>query len=163
MYSRHFSGLFFLLAALFASSGVLAQQVAPAPAQATTPPQITEQKLVQFVEASQEINKIQQGMQEEMVQAIEGEGLDIDKFNTMASQQRDPSAAPDADISDADKAAFESAMQKVQTMQMAMQQEMEQAIQSKNLQMNEYQEIMQAYQQSPELQQQVNEMMQQGE
>lgn len=78
----------------------------------------------------------------------------------MASQQRDYSSAPDTDISEADKAAFQSAMQKVQTIEMAMQQEMEQAIQSNNLEMNEYQEIMQAYQQSPELQQQVNEMMQ---
>jgi len=163
MYIKHFSSLFFLLAGLFAASGVFAQQVAPAPAQQSAPSQISQQKLVHFVEASQEINKIQQGMQNEMVQAIESEGLDIDKFNTMASQQRDPSAAPDSDISDADKAAFQSAMQKVQTMQMSMQQEMEQVIQSNNLEMNEYQEIMQAYQQSPELQQQVNEMMQQGE
>lgn len=163
MFIKHFSGFFFFLAGLFAFSGVFAQQVAPAPAKATTPTQISQEKLEQFVEASQEINKIQQGMQNEMVQAIESEGLNIEKFNTMASQQRDPNAIPAADISDEDKIAFQSAMQKVQTMQVTMQQEMEKAIQSQNMEMNEYKEIMQAYQQSPELQQQVNEMMQEKE
>ena len=160
---KHFSSLFLLLTGVFNWYGVSAQQINPAPVQPATQTQISQERLEQFVAASQKINEIQQGMQEEMVQAIEGEGLDINKFNQMASQHRDPAAASDIEFSDADKTAFQNAMQKVQTMQMTMQQEMEQAIQEKNLKMNEYQEIMQAYQQSPELQQQVNEMMQQKE
>ena len=152
--------LFLLAISILASSTLFAQQLPPQQQQAPQM-EITDTQLEKFVAASQEINKIQQGAQQEMIAMIEEEGLDVNKFNEMAAQKQNPGQETSSEITEADQKAFQSAMGKVQGMQMEMQQEMQKAVQSEEMQMQEYQQIMQAYQQDPKLQQQVNEMMEQ--
>lgn len=152
----------FILSAicLLSATSLVAQQLPPQQQQAPQM-EITNDQLEKFVAASQKINMIQQGAQQEMVAMIEKEGLDVNQFNEMAAQQQNPNQESSSEITEADQQAFQNVMTKVQGMQMEMQQEMEKAVQSEEMQMQEYQQIMQAYEQDPNLQQQVNELMQQ--
>lgn len=160
MYLMKVKSLVLSVFIMLAANGLVAQQLAPAPAQ-STPTEFTQDQLRTFVEVSQEINGIQQEAQTEMVAMIEKEGLDVNKFNEMAAAQRNPQADTPNNFSNEEQMAFQNAMQNVQTMQVDLQNKMQQAIEVENMDMKEYQQIMQAYQQSPEIQQQVNEMMEQ--
>lgn len=137
-----------------------AQQAPPAQQQPQGQTDISDEKLDQFVVVLGEVNEIQQGMQEEMITVVEEQGLDVNKFNEIAQQQQNPNA-DDSNITAEEKAAFEKAMEDVQQMQMEMQQRMEAKIVENDMDMNEFNQLMQAYQQDPEMQQKVNEKMQQ--
>lgn len=146
--------IFFQTATCFAQALPQQQQLQAAPQT-----EYSDSQLERFVDASVKINEIQQGAQVEMVEIIEGQGLNVETFNEMASQQRNPNQEA-MSVSDEDKMAFGQAMQQIQALQLELQQEMESAIIASDLQLEEYNEIMQAYQQNPELQQKVHSMMQ---
>jgi len=147
------------LMTIIGGSAGFAQQLAP---QTQQQPQaeITDQQLEHFVEVLSEVHEIQAGMQEEMISAVEEQGLDINTFNQIAQQQQNPEAAT-TPVSDEEKAAFGRAMQSVQTMQMEMQQQMQAKIEENNMNLDEFNTLMLAYQQNPEVQEKVNTMMEQ--
>lgn len=133
--------------------------MAPQQQQQQAQPEISDAQLESFVAASQDMNEVQQGAQQEMMKTIQDEGLDVNKFNEMAAQKQNPNQEPSMEITEEDQAAFDKAMEKVQSKQMEMQQQMESIVQDNGMEMAEYQQIQQAYQQDPELQQKVSEMM----
>lgn len=143
------------------TSEMVGQQTPMAPQQQQqAQPDISDAQLENFVAASQEMNEVQQGAQQEMMKTIQDEGLDVNKFNEMAAQKQNPNQEPTMEISDADQAAFDAAMKKVQAKQMEMQKEMETIVVDNGMDMAEYQQIQRAYQQDPQLQQKVSKMMQ---
>lgn len=140
------------------SGYVNAQQLPPAqqPTQAAT--DISDEKLEQFVEVLGEVSAVQQEMQHEMVAVVEENGLDVNTFNQIAQQQQNPQA-DQSTISPEDKAAFDKAMQEVQQMQLKMQQDMQAKVEASEIDMNEFNALMMAYQQDPEVQQRVNTLL----
>lgn len=159
--SKHFftSTLLAFVTILFHTTTSFAQALPQQQQQALPQTDYSDSQIERFVDASVKINEIQQGAQVEMVEIIEGQGLNVETFNEMASQQRNPNQEA-MSVSDEDKMAFGQAMQQIQALQLELQQEMESAIIASDLQLEEYNEIMQAYQQNPELQQKVHSMMQ---
>ncbi len=117
----------------------------------------TDEELEMFVKAAQDVMAIQQKTNHEMVEGIEGEGLTVEEFNHMFNAMQDPQAEMEA--TEEEKQAFDRALQKVSEVQEAADEEVTQAIEDAGLQYQEYEEIMTAYQQDPEVQQRVNEML----
>ncbi len=118
----------------------------------------SEQELEQFVTVFKKANEIQQKNEEVMVQAIEEEDLELDRFNEILVARQQQQSAEDINASAEEMASFNQAAEKIMSVQQEAQAEIEQIIEGE-LGMQKYQEIVMAYQQSPEVQEKVNQML----
>ncbi|HET6245361.1 MAG: DUF4168 domain-containing protein [Bacteroidetes bacterium] len=151
---------FVLLFTLLIFAPVFAQQ--PMPAIEEKEPVKTEfpkEAITKFIEASKNIEAIQQKTEQEMLKIVEKENLEVDRFNEIAQSKQNPEA--ELDVTEKEMKSFETAIGHFQEIQEKMQNEMEQAIIEKNIEIDEYKEIMLAYQQNKEFQQKINLLMQQ--
>lgn len=137
---------------------VNAQTMPPAQQQQEVKTDFSDEELMQFTKAAEAVNQISQEADAKMVKAIESAGLDLEKFNEIAAAQQNPNAeAPAADDSEMQK--FQEVSGQLQEIQTEMQPKMVSAIEESGMDINKYQEVMLAYQQSPELQAKVQKMM----
>ena len=140
------------------SFALLAQQgMPPAPQQQNIKEDYSENELKEFVNANKVATQVQQESQDKMIEVIEDEGLDINTFNQIMTAQQDPQQ--DADIPQTDLEKFNSASQKVMTIQQEMQVEVSKAIENTGMDPNTYSEIMLAYQNSPVVQEKVHKIL----
>lgn len=116
--------------------------------------------LDKFIKATRYISKIQQEGEQKMVQMIEEENLDVETFNKIAETMLNPSQGDNSEITPDQMESFNKALEKLQLFQLEMQKEMEAAIIRTGMQVEEYQQIIEDYQNDPQLQQQINEMLQ---
>ncbi|WLT37746.1 DUF4168 domain-containing protein [Synechocystis sp. B12] len=131
-----------------------------APAQGTTQVKVDDADLQRFATATKKIQTIQQQAQEQMVQAVEEQGLSVKRFNEIAQSQQNPAQAP-ADLSSEETQTFEAAIMQIDQIQEQAQGNMESAIEQQGLDLQTFNVIAQAVQQDPALQQQVMEIIQQ--
>lgn len=117
----------------------------------------SQEELQQFINANKEAIMVQQSAEQHMMAAIEEEGLDVEKFNEILTSRQNPDVKTDATTEDQTK--FDNAVQKVMKIQEKMVSDMENAIQESGMSIAQYEEMLIAYQQSPKVQQQVNEML----
>lgn len=146
------------------STSATAQQVPMRPQQQQqAQTEVSDAQLEKFVAASQDLSAIQQSMQQEMMATVQEEGLDMKKFQEMAAQKQNPNKETTVEITAEDEQAYQNAMKEVQSMQMEMQQEMQATVTENGLNVQEFQQIQQAYRQDPDLQAKVQQMLQQGQ
>ena len=93
-----------------------------------------------------------------MVKAVQDEGLSVQRYNEMLQSEEDPTQ--DAKPTDEEKSQFENINQKIRAIQQKAQQSMQQKIQDEGLTVKRYQEIAFALQNSTELQQKLQKLMQ---
>lgn len=139
---------------VFLSFGVTAQQQDP---QQPVEKDYSEQELKTFIEANKEVAQIQNVAEQEMITAIEEHNLDVKVFNQILMAKQNPDAEPEASQEQLDK--FDKAIGDVMQIQQKTENKMQTAIQDAGMKVEEYQQIMMAYQQSPEMQQRINEMI----
>lgn len=148
------------LFAFFAMNTVCAQ-VNQVPAQMQQQqqvnPDVSDEELQKFVDAYQEIQVENQKIQQEMIAKIKEEGMDVQRFSQIQQAKQNPQQ--EASMTAEEKEALESLMPKLQTIQQESQAVMQEKIESAGLSMSRYQEIAQMIQQSPELQQKLQGMM----
>jgi hypothetical protein len=118
-----------------------------------------DQELKQFANAAEKVIVIQQETEQKMVQVIEEENLEIDKFNSILKAQQSPDAE-EVDASEEEMQAFNNATQKLIQIQNKVQDDMVQAIEAEGLEPQKYQEIMLAYQSDPELKARIDALLQ---
>jgi hypothetical protein len=149
---------FLILVMFFMSIGLINAQVAPQDSPGNS--EYSKEKLEKFVEATKEISEIQQNGEQKMIQVIEKEkNLDVETFNKIAEAMMNAEQPEEGEISEAEIESFNNVMPELQMIQMQMQQEMESAITDRGLEISEYQEVMEAYQRDPQVQQKINEML----
>ncbi len=117
----------------------------------------TDQELQQFIEANKVAIGVQQSAEQKMISAIEKEGLDIQTFNEILTSKQNPEAETQATPEDQGK--FNTAVEEVVKIQEEMMTEMESAIQETGISVEQYEEILLAYQQSPVVQEKLNQML----
>lgn len=122
-------------------------------------PDYSETELDAFVEATQAVQQVQQGYQQKMMTAIEGEGLTAEEFQTMARAQQNPEADK-PEMPEPKKEAFANAMNQVMAIQQSMATDMESALDEHEMAPEKYREMSVQIQKSPELSQKVMGMMQ---
>ncbi len=127
----------------------LPQQNIPAPS--ANPEAISDDELRQFVSAAQQVQVLGQGIQQEMADAVQREGLDVRRYSEIQIAEQDPNQS--ADATPQEMAQYEKAFQSVAEIQQTAQQEMEERIEAEGLTIDRYQMIADRLQQDPALQQ----------
>jgi len=118
----------------------------------------SDEELALFIEANKEAVKVQQAAEQKMMQAIEEtDGINVERFNEIAVAQQNPDA--EVELSDEEKMAFQNAAQEVMKVQRETQAEIAEAVKSEGMEFNDYRQIMMAYQQSPELQEKIRNIV----
>jgi hypothetical protein len=119
--------------------------------------EISDNELKQFVTAFQQIQVINQQTQEAMIKAVKEEGLEVERYNEIQASENDTSKVTEATAEEMEK--YKSAKQKLEKLQIESQPKMQEKIIEAGLTIPRYQEIVNAIQASPELQQKVQEYM----
>ncbi len=126
-------------------------------ASAQTEGEVTDAQLQKFAEAYQSVQMSNQAIQQEMVVAIEKEGLTPERFNEIYEAKMDPEKEVEATEDEMEKQG--AAMIVIQEIQKASQAKMEEKIKEKGLTMKQFQDIGAQVQQNPELQQKLQAIM----
>lgn len=96
--------------------------------------------------------------QSEMMKVIEKEGISVEKFNEIASAQQNPdSTAVKPDPKEVE--SFQKAAEKITGMQPAIEERMVKAVEAEGLDVETYQQIAQAYQQSPKVKGELDQLI----
>lgn len=129
-----------------------------APAPATGAAAYSDQDVMQFVQVAGEMSSIVQASEKEMIEVIKNENLEIEKFNEIMEARQ--SADTDKINATAEEiTAFNNAAMKVIEIQNEMRAEMQKAIVRQGMDVAKFQEMMMAYQQDPEFQNKVNQLL----
>ena len=119
---------------------------------ATTPQQgvevqtnFEEEELKQFASAAGKVVLIQQETEQKMIQAIENEDLEINKFNEILMAQQNQQTE-DLEATPEDLQKFDKAAAQVIQIQTEVQEEMVEAIKEEGLEPQKYEQILLAYQ-----------------
>lgn len=118
---------------------------------------ITDAELEKFAQAYQSVQQLNQSVQQEMVMAIEKEGMTPQRFNEIYEAEMDPEVEVDATEEELEqKSAVMVVIQEIQT---SSKEKMENKIKENGLTMPQFQSIATQLQQSPELQQKLQAIM----
>ena len=111
---------------------------------------ISQEELQQFATLTEEIQIANQELQQKMVQELENQGIDLQRFNELQQAEQNPQAKVDA--TDQELANYQTANKALAEMQLQAQQEVQKRIEAHGLSQERLQEINMALQNSPELQ-----------
>lgn len=144
---------------LFISAGAMAQVPMQQGQQQQVNTDFSEEELEGFVEVYVKASEIQQQNETVMMQAIEEEDLELQRFNEILTSRQQQQSAEEINASAEELAAFNKAAEKIMTVQQEAQTEINELIEEE-IGAEKYQQIAMAYQQSPDVQQKINEMLQ---
>ena len=148
-----------------------------APAQEAAPTPVSSTDLQKFARALQEVRGLQSQAQNDMLQALQSEGLTPERFNQLAeaTQRRTPgnSTRPNAagtpegipsqqsgaNVSSEDRQRFERVVQQLTQIQQAARGKQEQAVTASGLSVQQFNQIFAAVRQNPQLQEQVRNLI----
>lgn len=148
----------FLAATLFFSIDAIAQ-VPMQQEQQQVNTDFSDEELEDFVEVYVKASEIQQENETAMMQAIEEEDLELQRFNEILTARQNQESVQEMDATAEELASFNKAAEKIMQVQQDAQNEINQLIEEE-IGAEKYQQIAMAYQQSPDVQQKVNEMLQ---
>lgn len=152
------------LIAVFVSTTINAQvdevpqQMQQQQQQEQSTPDISDEELQKFADAFQEVQAENEKIQEKMIAEIKEEGMDVQRFSQIQQAQQNPEQ--EAEMTAEEEKAIETLTPKLQSIQQESQAVMQEKVEAAGLSMTRYQEIAQMVQQSPELQQKLQSMMQ---
>lgn len=119
---------------------------------------VSKEEIKQFASAFQQVQTVSQLAHQEMVKTVEGEGLEVQRYNEIQQGQQDPNQEVNA--TDGQLKQYQAAAQQLEEIQVQAQHEIQDKIIEEGLTLNRYQEIVAIVQNSPELQQKVQEHIQ---
>jgi len=122
---------------------------------------VSDGEINQFASVFVELQSMNQGVQQEMMSAVEEEGIEVQRFNQIMQAQQDPNREVDANEEELQN--FAKASQAVEQIQAKVQKEMEKVITKNDLTVQRYQQIMMAVRTDTELQQRLQQKIQQGQ
>ncbi|MFO7922425.1 MAG: DUF4168 domain-containing protein [Bacteroidales bacterium] len=149
-----FSSLMIMIFFL-SSSHVFAQQL-PQQQQQPQQAEYSDDELIVFINAAQQVMPLQQESQSKMIGEIEKEELSVDKFNTIMDAH---SEGAEIDATSEELEAFNVALEGIQEIQMEYEVIITKTIEDEGITPAKYQEIMTNYQQNPDLQMRINVLM----
>lgn len=138
--------------------------VAEASAQDTVPQPSTairedfsDDELKSFVKANERVMSIQMEAEQNMIKAIEAEGLTVDRFHEILEEQRDPQRGTETSANELK--SFNNAAKVILEENAKVEKEMTTSIEEEGIDIETYKQIMLAYQQNPAIQSRVNGMV----
>ncbi len=146
---------------LFGAATVQAQFEQPAPPQDV--PEVTDEELKTFVDASMKAQQIQSEAQMEMISIVEDEGLDVDTYNKILQGTQMGQSADEMEVSATDVEKFETASAQIGEIEQQMEDQLIAAIEDEGLELQRFQEIFMAVQSDAGLQQKVQQFIQEAQ
>lgn len=146
--------IFFFMGIAVAFAQMPQQTVQPA-----DPASVTDTEMEQFAGVFVELQTMNQQIQQEMVTAVQEEGIEVQRFNEIMNAQQDPNKEVDATQEELE--LFAAAGQAIQKIQQSAQQDMQKVITDSELSLPRYQSIMAAMRNDSGLQQRLQEQIQQ--
>ncbi|UIE39090.1 DUF4168 domain-containing protein [Leptodesmis sichuanensis] len=147
---------------------VQAQNSAPAPSTpgtsqkpatpGTSQPSVSDEELQKFVGVARKLDSISKERNTLVVQAIEKEGMKVDRFREIYVSKQDPQAKP-AQISNEEQQKYDRALAQLVQIQKDTQAKMGNAVQSEGLEVPRFIQILEAVQKTPTLQKKIEQMM----
>jgi hypothetical protein len=126
-------------------------------AQATETENVSDSELQLFVKAYNGIQEISQKAQEEMVVAVQNEGMEVERYNEILNSTRNPETS--VELNSDEELVFNAASEKVEKIQIQAQQDMQEKIIAVGLDLARYQEIAAALQTDEALNQRFQELL----
>lgn len=156
---------------LTSQTSALAQQLTAQQQSPSTPSQsqsdspsinVSEQEIQSFANAFEAVQSIQEESRQEMAQAIEEEGLTIQQYNELfrEEQQSGTTDAEGSQFSEEQQQQFEQADARIDEIEQEAQAQIEEAITNEGLEVERFEEIWMEVRKNPELQQQVQDILQ---
>lgn len=139
-----------------AHSMVLSPDLQPILGQ-TASADFSDQEINDFANAYRSIQTIKQGAEAEMVEAVEAEGLSIEKFNTLVDNQVDGETGVLTDTSEEETAQFEAAVDSIIAIRQTAEIEMQSAIENEGISVDRFNQIISRAAQDDALKQQISE------
>ncbi|TVQ36326.1 MAG: DUF4168 domain-containing protein [Spirochaetaceae bacterium] len=121
--------------------------------------EVGDAELNRFVEALQQIERVQMDTQEEMISVLDEQGITTERFNEIYQAEHNPEFELDQPLSSDEQSRFRMAEQQLQSIQEDSQVEMSQVVQNQGIEIDRFNEIYVALTQDPELQQRVQELI----
>lgn len=118
-------------------------------------------ELEKFVSAATKVQEVQQTHQQDMISAIEGEDMDVNRFNEIMAVQQGQNEGEE--VSEEEMESFNAAAQKVMEHQRVMQSEIAETIEGEGISTDTYNQILMAYQQSPTIQEKITKLLENDE
>ncbi len=118
---------------------------------------VSQEELGSFAAALEDVQEIRQGMAEETQQAVGDSPLEQQRFEELY-QARQSGEEQAAEETDAESRQFDELMGQVQQIQEEANQEMVEAVEDEGLSVERFNQIAQAIQQDPELQEEFSDM-----
>jgi len=122
---------------------------------------VSDGEINQFASVFVELQSMNQGVQQEMMSAVEEEGIEVQRFNQIMQAQQDPNKEVEANEEELQN--FAKASQAVEQIQAKVQKQMEKVITENDLTVQRYQQIMMAVRTDTELQQRLQQKIQQDQ
>ncbi len=119
----------------------------------------TDEELEKFAGAVMQVMTIQQEGQGEMIGIIEEHGMTVERFNEIMMQAQEM-PLEQVEATEEEKETYLEVIEKIDEIQIGLEEELVEAIEEEGLSIEKYEEIMQEYQQNPELQQLIQQMLQ---
>src|SRR5690554_2873872 len=123
------------IALLVCLGAMQAQVAAPAQPELLNSEDVSDQQVDQFVSALQDVQKIQEESQPKMIKAIEDEGLEPQQFVQAAQAMQQ---GQETGLNEDDQKKFDSVQQKVMSIQVEANNEIETRIKEKNLTLDQF-------------------------
>jgi hypothetical protein len=149
---RNFSLLIIL--SVIISSGISAQQLPPGLQSQSA--QYTDDELVEFIHVAQKVMPLQQESQIKMIEEIEEQELTVDKFNNILESR---TTGMEVEATQEEMEAFNNAIENIQLLQQQYMEMISEVIVVEGMTTERYEEIIFNYQQDPQLQLRINQLM----
>lgn len=117
--------------------------------------EVSGDELAMFVKAADKVQEIEDKAEVDMVSAINGQGLNMDRYIELVNMENVKDA-----VSQEEYDKYTTAKNKIDGIKTEMEQKQLEAIKSAGLDVNRYREIAEAASEDPELAQKINGMMQ---
>lgn len=151
-----FTAFAFAMCALSFSTKATAQNTVPQQQQQPVKTDYTDSQLKAFLDVNKKLQPLQQSTQENMKKSIESSGLTIDRFSQIAKSQQE---GKKEELSADESTAFNKAAEEIMKQRGKTDSQMVQVIEKEGMDIQTFQGIAMAYQQSPEIQQKINKMI----
>ena len=130
-------------------------QNAPLPQQQIV---VTDSELTEFAEVFQKMRMVNQEAQQEMIQVVQEQKLDLQRFNEIHQANMDPNK--EVETTEAESKQYNIVVAELEEIQPQFQQRMEKLIGESDLSKERYQQLVMALQKDPELQQRLQKALQ---
>jgi hypothetical protein len=122
--------------------------------------QVSSEELQKFINSVKQLQLTYHKFQTSMVQAVESEGLNQERFTEIYLAQQNPEAQSKPEITQKEKQDFERAFAKVEQIQLENQSQMKQIVEEEGLEVQRFNQIFATTLQDITLQQKVRQMLQ---